>query len=127
MPASFHGTTEIVPLQFKDVPSDRDDCPFPQLEISFDFRRMRFFYNAEDDSFARLAYPVNETLATYAKASGFVQQAAIVPQSARQSFSRRHAARVSRFTGLACPPLFLLTCPPPCAPAPWWPAASCMP
>lgn len=50
-------------------------APFPERQLSFDFRRITFLYNPSLDAFERLAYPVHQPLDWYLAASGFTTDA----------------------------------------------------
>jgi len=41
------------------------------LEVAFEFRKLRFTYHADNNTFERLRFPVHEPFEYYLKASGY--------------------------------------------------------
>ncbi|GFR45826.1 hypothetical protein Agub_g7190, partial [Astrephomene gubernaculifera] len=66
VPVRFNGSTELVPLDRRSL----KDTLHEVEELSFEFRRQRFVYNAERHCFEKLRFPDKETFETYSRASG---------------------------------------------------------
>ncbi|GMH17830.1 hypothetical protein Nepgr_019671 [Nepenthes gracilis] len=75
-PAKFCGSKEIVPLYFRKVagsPSTED-----MEEIYIDFRKQRFVYSKEKETFCKLPFPTKEIFGYYLKCSGHGSEAKVV-------------------------------------------------
>ncbi|XXG50746.1 hypothetical protein AAC387_Pa02g4686 [Persea americana] len=78
IPAKFSGSKETVPLHFRgpsvgsSVPSGVD-AP----EIYFDFRKQRFIFSKEKETFCKLPYPLKETFGFYLKNTGHGSEAKV--------------------------------------------------
>ncbi|KAL6511787.1 putative manganese-transporting ATPase pdr2 [Orobanche gracilis] len=76
-PAKFSGSKEVVPLHFRKVnhlfaaSSTLQDME----EIYFDFRKQRFIYSNEKNTFCKLPYPSKETIGYYLKSTGYGTEA----------------------------------------------------
>ncbi|OAY75750.1 putative manganese-transporting ATPase PDR2, partial [Ananas comosus] len=71
IPAKFSGPKEVTPLHFRrtiSVPSSSSTAN--KEEIYFDFRKQRFIFSAEKDTFCKLPYPTKESFGYYLKSSG---------------------------------------------------------
>ncbi|KAL6574387.1 putative manganese-transporting ATPase pdr2 [Orobanche hederae] len=72
-PAKFSGCKEVVPLHFRKfaASSTLQDMD----EIYFDFRKQRFIYSNEKNTFCKLPYPSKETIGYYLKSTGYGTEA----------------------------------------------------
>eukprot|EP00878_Enallax_costatus_P016666 GHUV01017486.1.p1 GENE.GHUV01017486.1~~GHUV01017486.1.p1 ORF type:complete len:1230 (+),score=386.32 GHUV01017486.1:189-3878(+) len=69
IPHKFSGKAEIVPLeirQTRDLQTGQD-----HTELAFEFRKLRFTYHPDSNTFERLKFPVHEPFDYYLKASGY--------------------------------------------------------
>lgn len=73
-PAKFCGSKEIVPLEFRKIGGSTEDAE----EIFFDFRKQRFIYSKEKETFYKLPYPTKETFGYYLKNTGHGSEAKVV-------------------------------------------------
>ncbi|KAL2557753.1 putative manganese-transporting ATPase PDR2 [Forsythia ovata] len=75
-PAKFSGSKEIEPLHFRKLAgsSNSEDVE----EIYFDFRKQRFIYSKEKNTFGKLPYPSKEKLGYYLKNTGYGTEAKVV-------------------------------------------------
>ncbi|EPS70324.1 hypothetical protein M569_04436, partial [Genlisea aurea] len=74
-PAKFSGSKEIVPLHFRKV---RTSSLVDKEDIYFDFRKQRFIFSEEKNTFCKLPYPSKETFGYYLKSSGYGTEAKIL-------------------------------------------------
>ncbi|GAB2218242.1 hypothetical protein Drorol1_Dr00001461 [Drosera rotundifolia] len=68
-PAKFSGSKEIVALHFRKAlagSASKEDVE----EIYFDFRKQKFVYSKEEDTFCKLSFPTKETFGYYLKNNG---------------------------------------------------------
>ncbi|XP_021755121.1 probable manganese-transporting ATPase PDR2 [Chenopodium quinoa] len=72
-PAKFCGSKEIVPLEFRKQAGSTED-----EEIFFDFRKQRFIYSKEKETFYKLPFPTKETFGYYLKNTGHGSEAKVV-------------------------------------------------
>ncbi|KAL6493079.1 putative manganese-transporting ATPase pdr2 [Orobanche gracilis] len=72
-PAKFCGSKEVVPLHFRKfaASSTLQDME----EIYFDFRKQRFIYSNEKNTFCKLPYPSKEKIGYYLKSTGYGTEA----------------------------------------------------
>lgn len=75
-PAKFSGSKEIVPLHFREKLDG--SSPGDTEEIYFDFRKQRFIYSKEKETFCKLPYPTKEVFGYYLKSTGLGSEAKIV-------------------------------------------------
>eukprot|EP00249_Psilotum_nudum_P024663 c29252_g1_i1 orf=394-4089(+) len=96
IPEKFSGSKEVVPLQHRKVlvgekevfaRESSQGLTVKQLaasapsavpvreEISFDFRKQRFIFNAENENFCKLRYPLKEKFGSYSKTTGYGSEA----------------------------------------------------
>ncbi|KAL5566341.1 hypothetical protein UlMin_029505 [Ulmus minor] len=68
-PAKFSGSKEIVPLYFRKQLAGSSSSSDAE-EIYFDFRKQRFIYSKEKQTFSKLPYPTKETFGYYLKNTG---------------------------------------------------------
>ncbi|KAM7278951.1 hypothetical protein ACFE04_006085 [Oxalis oulophora] len=87
-PPKFCGTKEVVPLQFRKQVTDASTQSEENevAEIYFDFRKQRFIYCKEKETFYKLPYPTKETFRYYLKCTGHGSEAKIV--SATEKWGR---------------------------------------
>ncbi|KAJ4839478.1 putative manganese-transporting ATPase pdr2 [Turnera subulata] len=86
-PAKFSGSKEVVPLHFRHPGTgSSSSAAGDSEEIFFDFRKQRFIYSKENDTFAKLPYPTKETFGTYLKSTGHGSEAKVV--SATEKWGR---------------------------------------
>ncbi|KAL8463122.1 hypothetical protein ACS0TY_033955 [Phlomoides rotata] len=72
-PAKFSGSKEVVPLNFRKLAASSTS---PEAEeIYFDFRKQRFIYSNEKNSFCKLPFPSKETIGYYLKHTGYGTEA----------------------------------------------------
>ncbi|CAO2833629.1 unnamed protein product [Amaranthus hypochondriacus] len=71
-PAKFCGSKEIVPLEFRKIVATED-----AEEIFFDFRKQRFIYSKENETFYKLPFPTKETFGYYLKNTGHGSEAKV--------------------------------------------------
>ncbi|XP_048327551.1 probable manganese-transporting ATPase PDR2 isoform X2 [Ziziphus jujuba] len=83
-PAKFSGSKEVVPLYFRKL-ADSSGLTDTE-EIYFDFRKQRFIYSKEKNTFCKLPYPTKETFAYYLKCTGHGSEAKVV--SAMEKWGR---------------------------------------
>lgn len=76
VPAKFAGGTEIVPLTKRLI--SHPSGSGTQLDVTFEFRKQLFVYNAETNAFEKLKYPVKETFEYYSRSSGFGSEARVL-------------------------------------------------
>ncbi|KAL4184272.1 hypothetical protein AMTRI_Chr10g224740 [Amborella trichopoda] len=86
-PSKFSGSKEIVPVQRRKVlqgssPSVARDTE----EIYFDFRKQRFIFSEDKQTFSKLPYPSKELFSSYIKNSGYGTEAKVV--AAREKWGR---------------------------------------
>ncbi|KAJ7945181.1 Cation-transporting ATPase [Quillaja saponaria] len=75
-PAKFCGSKEVVPLYFRK--SSGSSLPVDLEEIYFDFRKQRFIYSKEKETFCKLPYPTKEIFGHYLKSTGHGSEAKVV-------------------------------------------------
>lgn len=76
-PAKFSGSKEVVPLHFRKVVAG--SAPSVDLEeIYFDFRKQRFIYSKEKETFCKLPYPSKEKFGYYFKSTGHGSDAKVL-------------------------------------------------
>ncbi|XP_022882180.1 probable manganese-transporting ATPase PDR2 isoform X2 [Olea europaea var. sylvestris] len=68
-PAKFSGSKEIVPLHFRKLAGSSNSVDVE--EIYFDFRKQRFIYSKEKNTFCKLPYPSKEKIGYYLKNTGY--------------------------------------------------------
>ncbi|GAB2291509.1 Probable manganese-transporting ATPase pdr2 [Dionaea muscipula] len=68
-PAKFSGSKEIVPLHFRKALAGSSSTEDVE-EIYFDFRKQKFVYSKEKDTFCKLPFPTKETLDSISKILG---------------------------------------------------------
>eukprot|EP00775_Hariotina_reticulata_P005162 gene5162-5400_t len=69
VPHKFSGSSAIVPLEFRQ---GRDlHTGVEHLEVAFEFRKLRFTYHPDSNTFERLRFPVHEPFEYYLKATGY--------------------------------------------------------
>ncbi|KAL2896530.1 putative manganese-transporting ATPase PDR2 [Bienertia sinuspersici] len=73
-PAKFCGSKEIVTLEFRKLANSTED----DEEIFFDFRKQRFIYSKEKETFYKLPFPTKETFGYYLKNTGHGSEAKVV-------------------------------------------------
>ncbi|XP_043724441.1 probable manganese-transporting ATPase PDR2 [Telopea speciosissima] len=69
-PSKFSGSKEIVPLHFRRSSAGSASLPLDAEEIYFDFRKQRFIFSKERETFRKLPYPAKETFRYYLKSTG---------------------------------------------------------
>ncbi|KAI3834857.1 hypothetical protein MKW98_015970 [Papaver atlanticum] len=70
IPAKFSGSKEIVPLRFRKPLVGSSSAVVDGEEIYFDFRKQRFIYSKDIDTFSKLRYPSKEAIGYYLKCTG---------------------------------------------------------
>ncbi|KAL3655459.1 putative manganese-transporting ATPase pdr2 [Castilleja foliolosa] len=75
-PAKFSGSKEVVPLHFRKLAASATSQATE--EIYFDFRKQRFIYSNENNTFCKLPYPSKETIGYYLKSTGYGTEAKIL-------------------------------------------------
>ncbi|KAL3639680.1 putative manganese-transporting ATPase pdr2 [Castilleja foliolosa] len=75
-PAKFSGSKEVVPLYFRKLAASATSQATE--EIYFDFRKQRFIYSNENNTFCKLPYPSKETIGYYLKSTGYGTEAKIL-------------------------------------------------
>ncbi|KAG8085503.1 hypothetical protein GUJ93_ZPchr0010g7703 [Zizania palustris] len=75
-PAMFSGSKEIVPLHIQKTVASSSATGEVE-EIYFDFRKQRFIYSSEEDTFFKLRYPTKESFEHYIKGTGYGTDAKI--------------------------------------------------
>ncbi|PIN20836.1 P-type ATPase [Handroanthus impetiginosus] len=75
-PAKFCGSKEVVPLHFRKLAAS--STSLDTEEIYFDFRKQRFIYSNEKNTFCKLPYPSKETMGYYLKNTGYGTEAKIL-------------------------------------------------
>ncbi|GFQ04580.1 probable manganese-transporting ATPase pdr2 [Phtheirospermum japonicum] len=83
-PAKFSGSKEVVPLHFRKLAAS--SISQDTEEIYFDFRKQRFIYSNEKNTFCKLPYPSKETIGYYLKSTGYGTEAKIL--SATEKWGR---------------------------------------
>ncbi|XP_020534686.1 probable manganese-transporting ATPase PDR2 isoform X2 [Jatropha curcas] len=83
-PAKFSGAKEIVPLHFHK--RLEGSSPGETEEIYFDFRKQRFIYSKEKETFCKLPYPTKGMFGYYLKSTGHGSEAKVV--SATEKWGR---------------------------------------
>lgn len=76
-PAKFSGSKEVVPLHFRKQLGPSSSS-VDQGEIYFDFRKQRFIYSKEKETFCKLPYPTKEAFGYYLKSTGHGTEAKVV-------------------------------------------------
>ncbi|KAL9230101.1 hypothetical protein vseg_005492 [Gypsophila vaccaria] len=71
IPAKFCGSKETVPLEFRKIAGSTDDGE----EIYFDFRKQRFIFSTEKDTFYKLPFPTKESFGYYLRNTGHGSEA----------------------------------------------------
>ncbi|GLU21395.1 hypothetical protein SLE2022_375370 [Rubroshorea leprosula] len=79
-PSKFSGSKEVVPLHFRKQTSNSSSSTNVE-EIYFDFRKQRFTYSKEKDTFFKLPYPTKETFGYYLKSTGHGSEAQVLSAS----------------------------------------------
>ncbi|XP_059631979.1 probable manganese-transporting ATPase PDR2 [Cornus florida] len=75
-PAKFCGSKEVVPLHTQKL-ADSSSSVYLE-EIYFDFRKQRFNFSKEKETFCKLPYPTKETFGYYLKSTGHGSEAKVV-------------------------------------------------
>ncbi|KAG8376225.1 hypothetical protein BUALT_Bualt09G0040900 [Buddleja alternifolia] len=83
-PTKFSGSKEVVPLHFRKLAAA--STSLGTEEIFFDFRKQRFIYSDEQNTFFKLPYPSKETIGYYLKNTGYGTEAKI--QAATEKWGR---------------------------------------
>ncbi|KAA8522607.1 hypothetical protein F0562_013032 [Nyssa sinensis] len=76
-PSKFSGSKEVLPLHFRKVLAG-SSSPVDSEEIYFDFRKQRFIYSVDKETFSKLPYPSKETFGCYLKSTGHGSEAKVV-------------------------------------------------
>ncbi|KAF2308736.1 hypothetical protein GH714_014965 [Hevea brasiliensis] len=76
-PAKFSGSKEVVPLHFRKQLEGSSSLG-DREEIYFDFRKQRFIYSKEEETFCKLPYPTKETFGNYLKITGHGSEGKVV-------------------------------------------------
>lgn len=76
-PAKFSGSKEVVPLHIRERGAGSSSSGDLE-EIYFDFRKQRFIYSKEKETFSKLPYPTKETFGNYLKSTGHGSDAKVV-------------------------------------------------
>lgn len=84
-PTKFSGSKEVVPLHFRKVLAGSSSS-VDKEEIFFDFRKQRFIYSREEETFRKLPYPSKETFGYYLKHTGHGSEAKVI--SATEKWGR---------------------------------------
>ncbi|XP_074308297.1 putative manganese-transporting ATPase PDR2 [Silene latifolia] len=74
IPAKFCGSKEIVPLEFRKIAGSSND----EEEIYFDFRKQRFIFSMDKETFYKLPFPTKESFGYYLKSTGHGTEAKAV-------------------------------------------------
>ncbi|KAK9170624.1 hypothetical protein Syun_002764 [Stephania yunnanensis] len=77
-PAKFSGAKEIVELCCRQPLTESSSTVLDIDEVFFDFRKQRFIFSKEKDTFCKLPYPTKETFANYLKSTGHGTEAKLV-------------------------------------------------
>ncbi|KAK9122525.1 hypothetical protein Sjap_012127 [Stephania japonica] len=77
-PAKFSGSKEIVELRRRQPFTESSSTVLDIDEVFFDFRKQRFIFSKETDTFCKLPYPTKETFAHYLKSTGHGTEAKLV-------------------------------------------------
>ncbi|KAK9156520.1 hypothetical protein Scep_003094 [Stephania cephalantha] len=77
-PAKFSGAKEIVELCRRQPLTESSSTVLDIDEVFFDFRKQRFIFSKEKDTFCKLPYPTKETFANYLKSTGHGTEAKLV-------------------------------------------------
>ncbi|XP_052188572.1 probable manganese-transporting ATPase PDR2 [Diospyros lotus] len=72
-PAKFCGSKEVVPLHSRKLAGSS----LAEEEIYFDFRKQRFIYSKEKETFSKLPYPSKEPIGYYLKTTGHGSEAKV--------------------------------------------------
>ncbi|XP_051116163.1 probable manganese-transporting ATPase PDR2 [Andrographis paniculata] len=83
-PAKFSGSKEVVPLHIQKLAASSTSADTE--EIYFDFRKQRFIYSNEKNTFCKLPYPSKETIGYYLKSTGYGTEAKV--HSATEKWGR---------------------------------------
>ncbi|KZV26399.1 hypothetical protein F511_38122 [Dorcoceras hygrometricum] len=75
-PAKFSGSKEVVTLHLQKMAAS--SASIDMEEIYFDFRKQRFIYSHEKDTFFKLPYPSKETIGYYLKNTGYGTEAKVL-------------------------------------------------
>ncbi|OVA03886.1 Cation-transporting P-type ATPase [Macleaya cordata] len=78
IPAKFSGSKEILPLHFRKQLTGSSSATVDAEEFFFDFRKQRFIYSKEKETFCKLPYPSKETIGYYLKSTGHGSDAKVV-------------------------------------------------
>ncbi|KAK6923655.1 hypothetical protein RJ641_009855 [Dillenia turbinata] len=76
-PSKFSGSKEIVPLQIGKA-SAGSSSQGDTEEIYFDFRKQRFIFSKEKETFSKLPYPCKENFGYYLKCTGHGSEAKVL-------------------------------------------------
>ncbi|KAL5711687.1 putative manganese-transporting ATPase pdr2 [Ranunculus cassubicifolius] len=76
-PAKFSGSKETVQLHIRRTPVKSASSANDVEEIFFDFRKQRFIFSKEKDTFCKLPYPSKEPLGYYLKNTGYGSEAKV--------------------------------------------------
>ncbi|KAJ9135114.1 hypothetical protein P3X46_032333 [Hevea brasiliensis] len=76
-PSKFSGSKEVVPLHFRKQLEGSSSLG-DREEIYFDFRKQRFIYSKEEETFCKLPYPTKETFGNYLKITGHGSEGKVV-------------------------------------------------
>ncbi|KAL6968251.1 putative manganese-transporting ATPase pdr2 [Sarracenia purpurea var. burkii] len=71
IPAKFSGSKEVVYLHFQKLAGSSSE------EVYFDFRKQRFIYSKERETFYKLPYPSKEAFGYYLKSTGHGSEAKV--------------------------------------------------
>ncbi|KAF6151874.1 hypothetical protein GIB67_010448 [Kingdonia uniflora] len=77
-PAKFSGSKETVQLRFRKPVAGPSSTVQDVDEIYFDFRKQRFIFSKEKDTFCKLPYPSREKFGYYLKNTGHGSEAKVV-------------------------------------------------
>ncbi|XP_073306723.1 probable manganese-transporting ATPase PDR2 [Primulina huaijiensis] len=75
-PAKFSGSKEVVTLHCQKMAASSASVDIE--EIYFDFRKQRFIYSNEKNTFSKLPYPSKETMGYYLKNTGYGTEAKVL-------------------------------------------------
>ncbi|CAI0461155.1 unnamed protein product [Linum tenue] len=79
-PAKFSGPKEVVPLYIRKQVTGSSSAEV-EGEIFFDFRKQRFIFSNEKNTFCKLPYPTKETFGYYLKCTGHGSEAKVLAAS----------------------------------------------
>ncbi|OWM80718.1 probable manganese-transporting ATPase PDR2 [Punica granatum] len=74
-PAKFSGSKEVVPLHLRKLSAGSSSSDVE--EIYFDFRKQRFIYSKDKETFSKLPYPTKESFSYYHKNTGHGTEAKV--------------------------------------------------